>query len=80
MRIMRAMLPMAHIRTEVFRMSQAAFAEVAGTTQPTVSRWESGKWEPNRDELALIRKAALDRGLPWDDALFFEVPPAEAAA
>lgn len=68
------MLPIAHIRSQVFKLSQAAFAEVAGVKQPTVSRWERGEFEPNRDDLERIRRAALDRGLPWDDSWFFEVP------
>lgn len=68
------MLPMAHIRQNVFGLSQSAFAEIAGVKQPTVSRWEAGEFEPNRDELARIRAAALESGKPWDDAWFFAVP------
>lgn len=68
------MLPVEHIRRNVLRMSQAAFAEVAGVSQATVSRWESGEWEPNRNELEQIRAAAIARGVPWKDSWFFEVP------
>lgn len=73
------MLPMRHIRQNVFGLPQAAFAEIAGTTQPTVSRWENGEFEPNRDELERIRAAAMDRHLPWSDAWFFEVPEQAAS-
>jgi transcriptional regulator with XRE-family HTH domain len=74
-----------HVRTSVLRMTQAAFAEVAGVKQATVSRWESGEFDPGLDHLSRIRQAVLDRGQPWDDSWFFEVPapavqPADAAA
>jgi transcriptional regulator with XRE-family HTH domain len=69
------MQPITHIRKSVFGLTQAAFAEVAGTTQATVSRWEAGEFEPDRDDLARIRSAALERDLPWDDRWFFEAPP-----
>lgn len=68
------MQPITHIRTKVFGLPQKAFAEVAGVSQPTVSRWEAGEFEPNRNELDRIRTAAMERGLNWDDRLFFEVP------
>jgi len=68
------MLPMAHIRQNIFGLSQSAFAEIAGVKQPTVSRWEAGEFEPNRDELERIRAAAIASGKPWDDAWFFDVP------
>lgn len=66
------MKPIERIRKEVFDLTQAAFAEVAGVTQPTVSRWENGEWEPNLDELENIRKAAQARGIHWEDSWFFE--------
>lgn len=71
------MLSIEHIRCNVFHMTQAAFAEVAGVSQATVSRWEAGEWEPNRDDLARIRDAALTKGMDWSDAWFFEIPPSE---
>lgn len=70
-----SMTPIAHIRSRVFKASQAEFASIAGVSQPTVSRWERGEWEPNRDELERIRSAAQDRRLNWDDKWFFESPP-----
>ena len=65
---------MTHIRRDVFRVTQRAFALIAGATQGTVSRWETGEFEPSRDQLARIRDEARARGLGWDDAWFFEAP------
>lgn len=71
--------PITHIRTKVFGCpTQEAFAKLIGREQSTVSRWESGM-EPDRASLVRIRQAALDRGLAWDDRLFFEVPQESAA-
>lgn len=72
------MHPIERIRREVFEMTQASFAEVAGVTQATVSRWERGEFEPSRDELSRIRDEARRKRLKWRDAWFFERPP-EAA-
>ncbi|WP_226576468.1 helix-turn-helix domain-containing protein [Acuticoccus sediminis] len=63
-----------HIRKSIFGATQGEFAAIAQTTQATVSRWESGKLHPGLDELRLIRAAALERGLPWDDGVFFDLP------
>lgn len=60
------------IRTEVFRVSQAEMARIAGVTQPTVSRWEAGLISPNLDEITLIRAAAKQRRLKWRDNFLFE--------
>lgn len=68
------MTPIEHIRRNVFRVSQELFGDIAGVSQATVSRWESGQWEPNRDELERIRREALARDVEWDDRLFFETP------
>lgn len=62
-----------HIRKNVFQLGQKEFAEVAGVTQSTVSRWENGV-SPSLDELERIRVAAFGRGIEWSDALFFESP------
>lgn len=68
------MNPIRHIRLCVFEAIQADFAEFAGVTQATVSRWETGEFEPNRDDLERIREAAIKQGRPWEDRWFFEVP------
>ena len=67
-----------NIRKNVFAVTQAQFAMVAGVTQATVSRWENGV-APSLDEMKAIRRAAEERGINWDDRYFFEVP-AETAA
>lgn len=67
------MTPIARIRQEVFKVPQAAFADIAGTTQPTVSRWENGELAPGAIEMGRIREAAREQGLQWDDRWFFEV-------
>ncbi len=70
------MNPIQHIRKNVFGLSQTDFAVIAGSTQASVSRWESGALEPSRDELDRIRSEAKNRGIDWDDRLFFDVPVA----
>lgn len=67
------MNPIEHIRKQIFAVSQAEFAAIAGTTQASVSRWECGLLEPSHSEMARIRSAAIERGIPWADDLFFEV-------
>ena len=66
--------PIKHIRQEIFGVNQTVFAKIAGVTQATVSRWERGEFDPRGDELAAIRQAAIERGLPWNDKWFFEAP------
>lgn len=73
------MHPIHHIRTKVFHVTQDEIARIAEVKQATVSRWESGKLKPGLGEMERIRTAALERGLPWDDTLFFETPVSEAA-
>lgn len=64
-----------HIRKSVFGLSQVDFAALMPpVAQGTVSKWENGELEPSRDEMAQIRSAAIERGLAWDDAWFFEAP------
>ena len=72
------MSEMAHIRRDVFKVTQRAFAQIVGATQGTVSRWEAGEFEPSREQLSRIRDEARRRGLKWDDAWFFEQPPQAA--
>lgn len=73
------MTPLQHIRKHLFKVSQSVFGEIAGTTQASVSRWESGEQEPDRSEMDRIRAAATERGITWDDSLFFEMPATSEA-
>lgn len=66
-----------HIRKNVFAVTQSEFAAVAGVTQATVSRWENGV-APSLEEMQAIRSAASERGIAWNDALFFEAPETAA--
>jgi DNA-binding transcriptional regulator YiaG len=65
------MRPIEHIRTHIFCVSQAAFAAIAGTSQPTVSRWERGELDPGLEEMLRIRAAAQERAIEWNDSWFF---------
>jgi len=47
-------------------------AEIAGTTQATISRWESDGLRPSLRQLKRIRTEARRRHLKWDDSWFFE--------
>lgn len=75
---MSGMNALRHIRKTVLDLSQAEIAVIAEVSQGTVSKWENGELNPNMDEMARIRTAAIERGLPWDDSWFFETP-SEAA-
>ncbi len=66
---------MEYIRKHILKLTQAEFAAIANVTQATVSRWESGEFEPSLGELMLIRAAAAERGGALSDSAFFEVPP-----
>jgi transcriptional regulator with XRE-family HTH domain len=70
--------PIEHIRRRVFKVTQTEFADIAGVTQATVSRWEDGEFEPTRAAMEKIRGEALTRELEWDDRWFFSVPAASA--
>ncbi len=71
------MNPMKHIRANVFDVTQADFAKLAGVTQTTVSRWERGELMPDLGGLIRIRQAASERRLRWSDSWFYEIPPPE---
>lgn len=71
--------PIEYIRKQVLGVSQAEFARICETTQPTVSRWEAEELEPSRIEMARIRAAVKKSRKPWDDRWFFELPPKKMA-
>lgn len=68
------MTPIEYIRTKIFDETQTGFGEIAGTTQPSVCRWEKGEQNPDLEEMERIRTAARTRGIAWDDRWFFELP------
>ena len=70
---MRRMNPMKHIRKNLFKANQQAFAQIAGVQQSTISRWENGAGAPSLEEMQRIREAAAKlKGVRWNDRLFFE--------
>lgn len=73
------MNPMLYIRKHVFGVIQDEMGEIAGVSQPTVSKWENGEASPDLGELARIRDEAARRRLPWNDQWFFEAPAPEIA-
>lgn len=71
--------PVVHIRESVFGCAtQDAWAELLGTTQATVSRWETAGRIPGPKQ-ELIREKARRRRIEWDDRWFFAVPAENAA-
>lgn len=66
------------IRTFVFRMSQAEFAALLGTSQGRVSNWEAEGRFPSFVVADLVRghgrAICAEVGQPWCDSWFFEVP------
>ena len=72
------MSPLQYVRQRIFHMSQAQFALIAGVSQATVCRWESGQLEPDRPTLKQIRCAAKARKLKWRDSFFWDLPPPAA--
>ncbi len=51
-------------------LDQAAFAEQAGTTIETVSRWENGRRAPNSETLLQLASIAALKGQPELSAVF----------
>lgn len=72
------MSPLLAIRKHVFGVSQSEMAEIALTTQATVSRWETGELQPDLAQLDRIRTEAGRRALEWNDVWLFEAAPAPA--
>lgn len=71
------------IRKTLFRVSQTKFGEIAGVTQATVSRWETGLLAPSLLELDRIRASARKQGLKLKAEDFFApvaAPSEERAA
>lgn len=73
---------MRTIRLHIFKIGQAEMAGIAGVSQATVSRWETGELEPGREQMAAIRAAAAERTSIWRDEWFFDASsiPQEGAA
>ncbi len=65
------------IRCEIFGVTQVEMADILGTSQATISRWEAGIGEPSLNHIQRVRAEALRRQLEWDDRLLF---PAEGCA
>jgi transcriptional regulator with XRE-family HTH domain len=70
---------MAHIRKNIFKLTQPQMAAVACVAQSLVSRWETGDRFPDIQDMDRIRKHAHSLGIKWDDSWFFEAPPQEPA-
>lgn len=49
------MSPFKRLRKEVLDVTQQEIADVTGTTQATVSRWEKGELFPDAKQLAAMR-------------------------
>lgn len=75
MRICIGMNAMTAIRKHVLKVSQMELAEIAKTSQATVSRWEKGELHPDIAQLQRIRTVAADRGIAWDDGWLFDPAP-----
>ena len=66
------MRALRRIRQEVFELTLAQMAEIAGVSQATLSKWENGIHPADFEAVARIRDEATCRGLTWDDAWLFE--------
>lgn len=67
--------PARFIREDVFRCpNQREFGELLGYEQGTISRFESGARQLNREAQDRIRAAAKRKRIKWNDGWFFEVP------
>lgn len=66
------MSALRRIRKNILNLSQADFAAVADVSQGTVSKWESGELDPDREEMSRIRAYAIGKEIRWRDSWFFE--------
>ncbi len=77
------MNPVRFIRKNIFGMTQQAFADAIGSTQPSVARWEgTGRFPAEHQDIVRLKGKAIcaERGEDWDDSWFFEVPPEQLTA
>ena len=64
---------------KLLNLSQAALASFCGTTQATVSRWEKGELQPDREQIAKIIIYAKSIGVDITPEDFFAEFQTEAA-
>lgn len=64
---------------KLLSLSQAALGAVGGTTQATVSRWEKGELQPDREQIAKIIIYAKSIGVEITPEDFFAEFQTEAA-
>jgi transcriptional regulator with XRE-family HTH domain len=64
---------LTRIRKAILQLSQQQMADVAGTSQATVSRWEKGELEPDRSQIAAILEYARGKGILLCPSDFFGV-------
>lgn len=67
--------PMLYVRKFILDLTQGEFAEIAKTSQGTISKWEAGELEPDRAQLALISEEIQRRRIKWNDTWFLRLPP-----
>ena len=70
------MNPLIHIRRTVFKASQLEMARIAGVSQATWSRWETGHHSPKLENIRAMRAEACRRKLPWNDDWFLTLEAA----
>lgn len=61
------------------KVNQFVFGEMAGVTQATVSRWETGHLSPSLDEMERIRQGAKALGKSVKPSDFFIAKPSSPA-
>lgn len=72
-----------HIRKVILGVTQARLAEIAGSNQATVSRWENGTLHPDRAQMARILEHARAANVALSPEDFFapeSATPADEAA
>ncbi|WP_422363151.1 helix-turn-helix domain-containing protein [Pyruvatibacter mobilis] len=73
MRMENVLTPPRYIREHVFGMTQLAFAQMVGVTQPMVSRYEKRGTFPAEVQRTVLDHARL-LNKRFEPAWFFEVP------